>query len=81
VSGDTGWLSQVVLREPDPDHPDYPPVTEGEAAVLDVIAAGLYLSKSSVYWAYWNAARRGQKDSFRKILAILEHKPVKMTVG
>ena len=49
----------------------YPTLTAAERAVCDTIAAGLYLSKSSIQWAYFNASRKQERDAFRRILEIL----------
>ena len=56
--------------ERESDRPDYPPLSSEEMRVLKGVAAGLYLSLSSVAWAFYNQSR-GQKDAFRKVLEIL----------
>lgn len=60
------------------EHADaYPSLTAEERRICDVIAAGLYLSKSSIQWAFFNA-QKGDKDAFRRVLGILSLKPVKL---
>jgi hypothetical protein len=84
MKGTTGalYLDEFqVLGVEGREHADtYPPLTVSERNVCDVIAAGLYLSKSSIQWAYFRAVVKKEKDAFRHILGILEHKPIKITV-
>jgi hypothetical protein len=70
MSAKTGWLSQIVVQEPDPNKPDYPPLSAEERRVLKVVANGLYLSESAVQWSYWNS-QQGDKDGWRRVLEIL----------
>lgn len=57
--------------------PDYPPLSSEERRIADLFAAGLFLSKSSCQWALYNFSR-GDKQAFRRILAILAGKQVKL---
>ena len=70
----------IVLQEPDPNRPDYPPLKAEEVRVLKVIANTLFISESAIQWMYCNA-QRGDKDAGRKVLAVLAGHPVKMVVG
>lgn len=79
MSAKTGWLSQIVVQEPDPTRPDYPPISTEERRILKVVANGLYLSESSIQWAYWNS-QRGDKEAWRRVLDILASKPVKLVM-
>jgi hypothetical protein len=73
----TGWLSQWPVSD-EPPRPDYPDLTATEREVCDVFAAGLFLSKSSCQWAYFNA-RAGNADAFKSIIRILHGAPVRLT--
>lgn len=57
----------------------YPPLSSQERTVLSVVAHGLFLSESSIQWAYANYLK-GDKRAFDRIMAILANKSVKLVV-
>lgn len=60
--------------------PEYPDLTPEEKRVCNVIAKGLFLSMSSIQWAYWHkqyGTISAQKDAFNGILKILHGGPLK----
>jgi hypothetical protein len=71
----TGWLSQIVLQEPDPNRPDYPPLSIEARQVCKIIATNLFITDASLQWALWEAMRGGS-EGFRKIREKLLSKPV-----
>ena len=54
----------------------YPDLDDHERRVLDVVASGLFISKSSIQWAYHDALR-GDKNAFRSVLKILSGGPLR----
>lgn len=58
----------------------YPPLSSQERTVLSVVAHGLFLSESSVQWAYANSLK-GDQRAWERILKILAGKPVKLVKG
>jgi hypothetical protein len=70
---------QIVIAEPDPNRPDYPPISTEERRILKVVANGLYLSESLVQWSYYNS-QKGDKDAWRKALQILCPSLIRMKI-
>ena len=66
------FLDEAQARgvEKSSDKPDYPNLSPDERRVCDTIAEGLFLSKSLVQWAYFNARqdpRNGRGDAFKRM--------------
>ncbi len=60
------------------EHGDtYPPLSAEERRVLKGVSEGLFLSRSSVEWSWYNWSR-GDKRAWDRVLEILASKPVKL---
>lgn len=60
------------------EHGDtYPPLSAEERRILKGVSEGLFLSRSSVEWA-WYRAQQGEKRAWDHVLSVLASKPVKL---
>lgn len=58
----------------------YPPISKETAAVLKIVAENLFITETSLQWAWFDASR-GKSDSFKAIRDRLMSKPVTLTKG
>ena len=81
MSGATGRLYldqlQALGVEGSGESRGYPPIDRTIAAVLKVVALNLFITESSLQWAFYDAVC-GKSDSFRTIRERLLSPPVRM---